>query len=81
MYRVKGRIKSIEDSSRIAPINLHNKVIAVGRQLENNFAFIEDKSNEREALLNTFSQDIKRFRELKKAKREAREKLKRDSEN
>jgi len=74
LTNVKSRIKSIEDSGRKAPENLHNEVISLGRQLENNFAFIEDKNNERNELLKTFEEDIKRFRQLMKEKREAKEK-------
>lgn len=73
---VKSRISSIESSGRKAPENLHKEVISVGRQLQNNFAFIEDKNNERNEIFETFKQDVKRFRQLKKEKREAMEKLK-----
>ena len=71
---IKARIASIEKTGRLAPKNLHKEVISVGRQLENNYAFIEDKSNEREELVNTYNQDVKRFRQLQKEKRAAREK-------
>lgn len=68
---VKQRIKEIEASGRKAPENLHKEVISVSRQLENNYAFIEDKTNERVSILETFDEDVKRFRELMKAKHEA----------
>lgn len=75
LSNIKGRIASIEDTGRIAPENLHKEIVSVGRQLENNYAFIEDKNNEREELVKTFVQDVKRFRQLQKEKREAREKM------
>ncbi|RDH82526.1 MAG: hypothetical protein DIZ80_09575 [endosymbiont of Galathealinum brachiosum] len=75
LSNIKGRIDSIEKTGRVAPENLHNEIISVGRQLENNYAFIEDKNNEREELVETFNQDVKRFRQLQKEKREARKKL------
>ncbi len=78
LSNVKGRISSIETSGRTAPENLHQKVIAVSRQLENNYAFIEDKSNERNEIIKRFNRDVKRFKELKKAKREARERSKKE---
>lgn len=67
---VKQRIKEIEASGREAPENLHKEVLTVSRQLENNYAFIEDKNNERTNILETFEEDVKRFRELMKAKHE-----------
>jgi len=66
---VKRRIKEIEDSNRIVPENLHKEITSVSRQLENNYAFIEDKNNERATILETFDKDVKRFRELKSAKK------------
>jgi len=67
---VKKRIESIEKSGRTAPENLHKQLISVGRQIQNNYAFIEDKSNERDEILKTFKQDVNRFRQLKKEKHE-----------
>lgn len=69
---VKQRIKEIKDSGRDAPENLHKEVVSVSKQLENNYAFIEDRNNERKAILDTFNADIKRFRELMKEKHEAK---------
>ncbi len=66
---VKDRIKSIEAGGREAPENLHKEVVAVSRQLENNYAFIEDKNNERQSTLDKFKEDVKRFRELKSGTR------------
>ncbi len=71
---VKNRIASIEKAGRIAPKNLHHEIESVGRQLENNYAYTEDKKNERDELVKTFNQDVVRFRQLKKAKHDAREK-------
>lgn len=65
---VKQRIKSIEDSGREAPQNLHKEVHSVSRQLENHYAFIEDRNNERENIIKSFDEDIKRFRELMQEK-------------
>ncbi len=67
---VKQRIKEIEASGREAPENLHKEVVSVSRQLENNYAFVEDKNNERTSILETFEQDVKRFRELMDARHE-----------
>lgn len=74
LSNLKGRIDSIESSGRKAPENLHKDVSSVSRQLENNYAFTEDKNNERAEIIKTFEEDVKRFRQLKKEKREAREK-------
>ncbi|MCW8933096.1 MAG: DUF4124 domain-containing protein [Gammaproteobacteria bacterium] len=71
---VKGRIDKIEKSGRVAPENLHKEVLSVGRQIQNNYAFIEDKTNERNEILETFKQDISRFRQLKKERSKALEK-------
>lgn len=71
---VKSRIDKIEKSGRKAPENLHKEVVSVGRQIQNNYAFIEDKTNERDEILKTFKLDVNRFRELKKAKHERQEK-------
>jgi len=74
LSNVKSRIESIQKSGRDAPENLHKEVISVGRQLENNYAFIEDKTNERTEILKAFKQDVIRFRQLHKEKQEARKK-------
>lgn len=65
---VKQRIKSIEESGREAPQNLHKEVRSVSHQLENHYAFIEDRNNEREKIIKSFEEDIKRFRELMQEK-------------
>jgi len=71
---VKLRIKAIEAAGRKPPENLHKEIISVGRQLENNYAYIEDQNNARAEIIKTFEADIKRFRELMKAKHAAEEK-------
>jgi len=76
LSNVKSRIESIKKSGRDAPDNLHKEVISVGRQLENNYSFIEDKTNERIEILKAFKEDVIRFRQLKKEKKAAREKQK-----
>ena len=68
----KERIKSIEARGREAPKNLHNDVTAISRQLEINFAYVEDRQNERKEINAQFERDIKRFRELMKEKHEAK---------
>jgi len=73
---VKQRISEIEASGRKAPENLHKEVVSVSRALENHYAYVEDKTNERVDLLKTFDEDVKRFRELHKEKQKVREKLK-----
>jgi len=73
---VKKRISDIESSGREAPENLHKEVVSVSRALENHYAYVEDKTNERVMLLKTFDEDVKRFRELHKEKQKVREKLK-----
>jgi len=78
LSNVKVRIDTIEKSGRVAPENLHKEVISVGRQIQNNYAFIEDKTNERDEILKTFKQDVKRFLQLKKEKREMQEKQQRE---
>lgn len=69
LHKVQKRIKEIENTGRKVPDNLHKKVTAVSRQLENSYSFIEDKNIERQNILTNFDEDIKRFRELKSRKR------------
>lgn len=61
---------------REAPENLYKDVTSVSKQIETNYEFIEDKMNERTEIIKTFKEDVKRFRELKKEKREAQAKKK-----
>ena len=69
---VKTRIDEIEKSGRDAPENLYKEVTSVSKQLENNYSFVEDKTNERAYIIESFKDDVKRFRELMKEKHEAR---------
>lgn len=71
---IKLHIKTIESSGRKPPENLHKEIITIGRQLEKNFAYIEDRANERDEILKIFEKDVKRYRELTKRKLEAKKK-------
>jgi len=75
---VKKRIKQIEASGRKAPENLYKDVVSVSKQLENNRSFTEDKQNERAYIIESFDEDMKRFRVLMAAKHAA--KIKRQEE-
>lgn len=75
---VKKRIKEIKDSGRKVPENLHKEVSSVSKQLENNRAFTEDKKDERAYIIESFDEDVKRFRVLMAAKHAA--KIKRQEE-
>jgi len=74
LANLKKRIESIEKSSRKAPENLHKEVASISRQIESNFSYVEDKTNERNKIIKTFEQDVIRFRALKKARLEAKNK-------
>lgn len=69
LKKSQQRISQIEKSQREVPLNLYKDVTAVSRSIENNYAYIEDKSNERAEIVATFKTDLKRFRELMKEKR------------
>jgi len=66
---IKKRIENIEKSGRTAPVNTKKSLVNVSRQLENHYQFIETKNQERENILQGFDRDIKRFRELKAARK------------
>lgn len=66
---VKQRIQDIEQSGREVPENLHKDVIAVGRQLETHYQYVENKTNERQQIIDKFDDDIERFNELMEAKK------------
>jgi len=66
---VRKRIKNIESSGRKVPENLHKDVIAVGRQLETHYQYVENKNNERQQIIDKFDSDIERFRELMEEKK------------
>lgn len=78
---VKKRIKQIVASGRKAPENLHKEVISVSKQLENNRSFTEDKKNERAYIIESFDEDMKRFRVLMAAKHAAKIKRKEEQLN
>jgi len=69
---VKERIKSITKSGRAIPENVLKKELLVGRQIENNINYVNDKKIERAEILITFEHDLKRFRELKELRRNAK---------
>jgi len=71
---VKQRILDIEESGREVPENLHKEVIAVGRQLETQYQYVENKTNERQQIITKFDDDIERFNELMEEKRKRKEK-------
>ena len=66
---VKQRIQDIEQSGREVPENLHKDVIAVGRQLETHYQYVENKTNERQQIIDKFDDDIERFNELMETKK------------
>jgi len=67
-------IENIAKSGRDIPENMHNKVIFVSRQIENNVAYVQEKKAERAEILKTFEQDLLRFRDLMAQRRKAKEK-------
>jgi len=71
---VKQRILDIQESGREVPENLHKEVIAVGRQLETQYQYVENKTNERQQIIDKFDDDIERFNELMEEKRKRKEK-------
>ena len=66
---IKNRIEDIEKSGRKVPENTQKSLVSVSRQLETHYQFIETKNHERENILQEFDKDIKRFRELKAARK------------
>ena len=68
LENVKLRIKTIKASGRKPPENLHKEINTIGVQMEKNFAYIEDKTNERTEILKTFEADVQRYRTLNKLK-------------
>ena len=66
---IKNRIKDIEKSGRDVPENTKKSLVVVSRQLETHYQFVESKNQEREGILANFDRDIKRFRELKAARK------------
>ncbi|MDH5766013.1 MAG: DUF4124 domain-containing protein [Gammaproteobacteria bacterium] len=66
---LKKRIESLEKSGKTVPENMHKEVVSVSRQLETNYLYVENKSKERQGIMASFDEDIKRFRELKSAQK------------
>jgi len=66
LQKVKKRIVSIEKSKREVPKNLRKEQIAVSRQLESYYQYVETKANEKQRITDDFDRDIKRFRILRK---------------
>jgi len=66
---IKKRIENIEKTGREAPANTKKSLVNVSRKLENHYQFVETKNQERENILQSFDRDIKRFRELKSARK------------
>ena len=73
LENVKLRIKTIKASGRTPPENLHKEIKTIGVQMEKNFAYIEDKTNERTEILKTFEADVQRYRTLNKLKQKNQE--------
>jgi hypothetical protein len=69
LLAIKKRILNIEKSGRTVPVNTRKSLRVVSRQLEMHYQFVEGKSYERENILRGFDRDIKRFRELKAARK------------
>ncbi len=74
LEKVNERIVEIEKSGRKPPINLSKKVVFVGRQIESNKDYVADKKKERIHIIQTFESDLERFKELKKARQELKDK-------
>jgi Domain of unknown function (DUF4124) len=66
---IKKRIENIEKSNRTVPENTKKSLVSVSRQLETHYQYVETKNHERESILLDFDKDIKRFRELKAARK------------
>jgi len=76
LANVKKRILDIEKTKHEVPENLHKEVIAVGRQLETHYQYVENKNNERQQIIDKFDDDIERFRELMEEKEKRKNKNK-----
>lgn len=62
----KKRILAIEESNRNVPENMRKNVVAVSRQLETYYQYVEAKAIEKQKIIDRFDKDIKRFRELRR---------------
>ena len=65
MAEVGERVKRLEQLGRAIPENLTGKLVALSKQLEISFQYIEQKGEERKRIVEQFDRDLKRFRELK----------------
>ena len=66
LQKLKKRIAAIEASKRKVPENMRKDVVAVSRQLETYYQFVETKEIEKQKIIDDFDKDIKRFRFLRK---------------
>jgi hypothetical protein len=66
--QLKTHIESIEKSGREVPQNTLKELEGVSKQLETHYQYVEVKSQEREKILHSFDEDIRRFRELKQSR-------------
>lgn len=73
LENVKLRIKTITASGRTPPENLHIEIKTIGKQMDKNFTYIEDKTNERTEILKTFEKNVQRYRALTKLKQQRQE--------
>lgn len=73
LENVKLRIKTITASGRTPPENLHKEIKTIGIQMDKNFAYIEDKNNERTEILKTFEKNVQRYRSLTRLKLQRKE--------
>lgn len=67
LAELKKRIAALEKSGKQVPENMRKEVVSVSRQLETNYQYVENKTSERQGIMASFDEDIKRFRELKAA--------------
>jgi len=67
--KLRAHIENIEKSGREVPENTLDELKGVTRQLETSYHYVETKSQEREKILQSFDQDIRRFRTLKQARK------------
>ncbi len=66
LQQIKKRIASIESSNRKVPENLRKEQVAISRQLETYYQYVETKTAEKQKIMESFDSDIKRFRVLRK---------------
>jgi len=81
LTNVKGRISALEKNNRVPPQNLYEEINSLEKQINNNYVYIGEKSTERRKILEEFSEDLARFRLLKKEQADAREQRRKAAEN